>query len=45
LKPDAAAGTELLEVLERFCSAFADRDAEAVTCLFVPEPEVVVITS
>jgi ketosteroid isomerase-like protein len=45
LKPDAAAGTELLEVLERFCSAFADRDAEAVMCLFVPDPEVVVITS
>jgi hypothetical protein len=44
LKPDAAAGTELLEVLERFCSAFADRDAEAAMQLLVPDPEVVVIT-
>ena len=45
MKPDAATETELLEVLERFCSAFADRDAEAVMRLFVPDPDVVVITS
>jgi hypothetical protein len=35
VKPDAATETELLEVLERFCSAFADRDAEAVMRLFM----------
>ena len=45
MKPDAATETELLEVLERFSSAFADRDAEAVMRLFVPDPDVVVITS
>jgi ketosteroid isomerase-like protein len=45
VKPDAATETELLEVLERFCSAFADRDAEALMRLFVPDPDVVVITS
>jgi uncharacterized protein (TIGR02246 family) len=45
VKPDAASETELLEVLERFCSALADRDAEAVMRLFIPDPDVVVITS
>jgi ketosteroid isomerase-like protein len=45
LKPDAATRAELLEVLERFCSAFADRDAEAVMRLLVPDSEVVVVTS
>jgi uncharacterized protein (TIGR02246 family) len=45
VKPDAATETELLAVLEHFCSAFADRDAEAVMRLFVPDPDVVVITS
>jgi ketosteroid isomerase-like protein len=45
LKPDAATETHLLQVLERFCSAFTDRDAQAVMCLFDPDPDVVVITS
>jgi uncharacterized protein (TIGR02246 family) len=45
LKPDGATETQLLEVLERFCSAFADRDAQAVMGLFAPGPYVVVITS
>jgi limonene-1,2-epoxide hydrolase len=45
VKPDAATETELLEVLKRFCSAFTDRDAEAVMRLFVPDPDVGVITS
>jgi uncharacterized protein (TIGR02246 family) len=35
----------LIEVLERFCSGFADRDAEAVMRLFAPDPDVVVVTS
>jgi hypothetical protein len=30
VKPDTAIEAELIGVLERFCSAFADRDAEAV---------------
>jgi uncharacterized protein (TIGR02246 family) len=45
VKPDAATETELIEVLERFCSAFADRDAAAVMRLFAPDPGVVVVTS
>jgi uncharacterized protein (TIGR02246 family) len=36
---------ELIDVLERFCSAFADRDAEAVMRLFAGDPGVVVVTS
>jgi uncharacterized protein (TIGR02246 family) len=45
VKPDAATETELIEVLERFCSAFADRDREAVMRLIAPDPGVVVVTS
>ena len=30
IKPDAAGETELIAVLESFCSGFADRDGEAV---------------
>ena len=40
LQVDAATKTELIEVLDRFCSAFADRDAEAVMRLFTPDPGV-----
>jgi hypothetical protein len=45
VKPDAATETELIEILERFCSGFADRDAEAVMRLIAPDPGVVVVTS
>ena len=45
MQVDAATKTELIEVLDRFCSAFADRDAEAVMRLFAPDPGVVVVTS
>ena len=45
MTPDAATEAELIEVLERFCSAFAERDDEAVMRLFVPDPDMVVITS
>ena len=45
MKPGGATRTELIEVLERFCSAFAGRDAEAVMRLFAPDSDVVVITS
>ncbi len=45
VKPDAAIEAELVGVLERFCSAFADRDAEAVIRLFVDDGNVVVVTS
>ena len=45
VKPDTAIEAQLIEVLERFCSAFADRDAEAVIHLFVDDGDVVVVTS
>ena len=35
----------LLEILERFCSAFAAQDAEAVMQLFAPDAEIVMVTS
>jgi uncharacterized protein (TIGR02246 family) len=45
VKPDAATETELIEVLDRFCSGFADRDAEAVMRLCAPDRDLVVVTS
>jgi uncharacterized protein (TIGR02246 family) len=45
VKPDPAIEAELTGVLERFCAAFADRDAEAVIHLFVDDGDVVVVTS
>ena len=39
--------SELIAVLERFCSGFAERDADAVMGLFGadPDPDLVVVTS
>ena len=45
VKPDTSIEAELIGVLERFCSAFADRDAEAVIRQFVADGDVVVVTS
>lgn len=45
MKPDRVTETELIGVLEQMCSGFADRDGEAVMCLFGPDPDVVVVTS
>ena len=45
MKPDAGTEAELISVLECFCSAFAERDAEAVMRLFAAAPDVVVVTS
>ena len=45
MKPDAATEAEVIGTLERFCSAFAERDADAVMRLFAPDPDVVVVTS
>ena len=45
VKPDTQTATELIEVLERFCTAFADRDADAVLRLCAPDPDLVVVTS
>jgi uncharacterized protein (TIGR02246 family) len=35
----------LSEVLERFCSGFSARNADAVMQLFAPDPDVVMVTS
>jgi len=40
-----AAESEVLDVLDRFCAAFAARNAEAALALFAPDPEVAVVTS
>lgn len=45
MQVDAATKTELIEVLDRFCAAFADRDAAGVMDLFAPDPGVVVVSS
>jgi uncharacterized protein (TIGR02246 family) len=45
LRPDAQTQAELVEVLERFCAAFAARDAGAVMRLVAPDADVVVVTS
>jgi uncharacterized protein (TIGR02246 family) len=45
MSPNAAIDVQVIEIHERFCSAFADRDAEAVMRLFAPDPDVVVVTS
>jgi uncharacterized protein (TIGR02246 family) len=42
---DAMAEAELIEVLERFCAGFADRDAEAVMSVFGSDSDFVVVTS
>ncbi len=45
MKPDAATETELIEVLDRFCSGFPDRDPEAVMCVCARDRDLVVVAS
>jgi uncharacterized protein (TIGR02246 family) len=45
IKADAQTEAAMVGMLESFCSAFQARDAEAVTRLFAPDPDVVVVTS
>ena len=45
MKPDAGMEAELISFLECFCSAFAERDAEAVMRLFAADADVVMVTS
>jgi hypothetical protein len=45
VKPDVATEAELIDVLDRFCSGFAERDKEAVIRLCAPDPDLVVVTS
>ena len=42
---DAQTEAALLEILERFCSRFAARDADGVMELFAPDADVVMVTS
>lgn len=45
MKADSQTAAALIQVLQKFCSAFASRDAVTVMHLFAPDPEVVMITS
>jgi uncharacterized protein (TIGR02246 family) len=45
LKADAQTEAAALALLERFCSGFAARDAEALIDLFAPEDDVVAVSS
>jgi uncharacterized protein (TIGR02246 family) len=45
VRADVQTEAELLEILERFCSGFAAGDAEGVVELFVPDADVVMVTS
>jgi hypothetical protein len=45
VRADAQSEAALLEILERFCSGFATRDAERVIRLFAPDDDVVMVTS
>ena len=45
VRADAPTEAALREILERFCSGFAARDADAVMQLFAPDADVVMVTS
>jgi uncharacterized protein (TIGR02246 family) len=45
VRADAETEAALLEILERFCSGFAARDADGVVQLFAPDADVVMVTS
>jgi limonene-1,2-epoxide hydrolase len=45
VKPDDVSETELIEVLDHFCSGFASRDAETVLRACALDPDLVVVTS
>jgi hypothetical protein len=45
VRTDAPTEAALLEILERFCSGFAARDADGAIRLFAPDADVVMITS
>jgi uncharacterized protein (TIGR02246 family) len=45
VRADVETEAALLEILERFCSGFAARDADGITRLFAPDADVVMVTS
>jgi ketosteroid isomerase-like protein len=45
VRADAETEAALLEILERFCSGFAARDADGIIRLFAPDADVVMVTS
>ncbi len=44
-EPNERSDAEPVEVLDRFCSGFASRDAEAVLALCGPDMDLIVVTS
>ncbi|MBA3365259.1 MAG: nuclear transport factor 2 family protein [Actinobacteria bacterium] len=45
MRADPQTEAALLDILERLCSGFATRDAEAVMQLFAPDADIVMVTS
>ena len=45
MRADPPTEAALLDILERFCSGFAARDADGVAQLFAPDADVVMVTS
>ena len=45
MRADPPTEKALLEILDRFCSAFTARDASGVIELFAPDADVVMVTS
>jgi uncharacterized protein (TIGR02246 family) len=45
MKADVQTEAAMAGMLDRFCSAFQARDAEAAMRLFAPDPDIVVVTS
>ncbi len=45
MRADPSTEAALLDILERFCSSFAARDADGVVQLFAPDADVVMVTS
>ena len=45
MRADPETEAALLDILERFCSGFAARDADAVLQLFAPDADIVMVTS
>ena len=45
MRADPPTEAALLDILERFCSGFAARDADGVLQLFAPDADIVMVTS
>jgi SnoaL-like domain len=45
VEPNDVSETDVIEILDHFCSGFASRDAETVLRVCAPDPDLVVVTS